>query len=84
MPTKASDWFQIFLTGFSLYAGCSMAVMAIYGALLENGVLGWAVPPLMAVGFTGFVTALVSLFVMMGIGVRSVWRTISRSAPVAA
>ncbi|WP_327210053.1 hypothetical protein [Rhizobium leguminosarum] len=64
LPSKPSFWFQTFVGGFSLYAACSLVLTAIYAALLEDGLAGLAVPPLMAGVGAGFITALVSLVSM--------------------
>lgn len=81
---KASDWFQMFVAGFSRYAACSLVLTAIYFARLEDGIGAPASPPLMLVGFSGFSLALVSLCAMLAIGCRCVWRSVVGTGRTAA
>jgi hypothetical protein len=71
--------FQTFVGGFALYAACSIVVTAIYAAMLEDGMAGLAVPPLVVGVGVGLITAMVSLVLMILRGVRALWRPLSRS-----
>lgn len=81
---KASDWFRMFVAGFSTYVACSLALTAIYFARLEDGIGAPTSPPLMLVGFSGFALALVSLCAMLAIGCRCVWGLVAGTGRAAA